>query len=167
MRFELTLHFEFGACEGVLVSDRAKRTADLFRHSKDLAALKDAAELKRSAILDEGFLRMRTGINEALERQSAELNEEPKIGDLLRCKVSDDKSTVTRTDTGVVLSIVFDSTLRTARFDCPKPSKFKYSVEVKHSLGGLWYYADGKGTSIGTDLGPVTDKALNALLGTA
>jgi len=166
MRFELTLRFEFGSCEGVLVSDRAKRTADLFQQAKDQEALQNAVELKHSATLDEGFSRMRKKINEALERQCTELNEQPEIGDILVCKVSDDKSTtVTRSDTGVVLSVAFDSTLRTAHFACPKPSKFKYSIDVKLSANGLWFYADGKGTSIGPDLGAVTDKALNALLG--
>jgi hypothetical protein len=147
------------------MSERSKQLAAMFNNSKERQGIQNELDLRNAKLLDESFLRMQAEINSHIERLCAELNQEPEIGDILRCDFSDKETKVTRTDTGNVLSAKFDPFRHSVGFVCPKPTNFKYSITVKKGVGDSWYYADGDDGSIGDKLGWLADKVLRALLG--
>ena len=147
------------------MSERSERIAQGFQRVKEDQAVRDALDLKQSDALDEGFKRLREELQQNFESQCNELNQEPQIGNILECGLSDDEWKITRNDTGAILSIKFDSVLRTVKLNCDRPTKFKYTIQVKPAASS-WMYTDAKGTSLGQDAaGSTADKALRALLG--
>jgi hypothetical protein len=150
------------------MSERSARLAKGFEQSKERQAVTDAAGLQREKVLDEGFSRMRTELKDSLKKLCDELTQEPEIGDLLVCKLSDEKTDIMRTDIGSVLTIKFDPFRRSAVFNCDKPAKFRFVIEVKPTTSdSSSWYADVDGRSIRISLDWVAEKSLSALLGVA
>ena len=147
------------------MSDRSKHFAEKFQKAKEQQSINDAANLQRGKVLNESFSRMRSELKKGIERDCEELNQEPQIGNILthRLALTGDRWEVTRTDTGSVLSIEFDSLLHAVSFSCEKPAQFRTRIELKPTSGGACYYATEKGNRTGID--QTLEKAFCALLG--
>jgi hypothetical protein len=125
----------------------------------------DSSKLRREQLLNEAFVSMRVELKEHLEKQCAELNHEPLIGNILVPNLSDEPIGIRRKDSGSFLSIKFDANLHKVTFKCDEPTRFKYVVEVKPNFNGRnWWYADKKGSSIGGHLESVAQEVLGSLL---
>ena len=108
---------------------------------------------------------MRSELEAAAKALCEDLNHEPQVGNILSCKSEDGKFTITRSDTGAVLSVKYDEFLYKATAKCDAPAKFKYVIQVKTSGNG-WWYADEDDTAIAeTSIPWVANIVVSALLG--
>jgi hypothetical protein len=148
------------------MSDSSKKIADQFEAAKGQASIQDAVNLEEKKVLDEGFRRMQAELQESFLAHCEELNQEPKIGNILNCGIEGDNLKVTRTDTGDVLSVSFDTVLHKATFKCDRPIKFRDYIEVKPTTNKSAWWFTNKAGGLGAQGPPfMALKALKSLLG--
>ena len=144
------------------MSDTSKRLASQFAAYQKQNAVQAEAGLQEKKILDQGFIEVRQEFIDKAKALCDELNQEPQVGNILSCYESGNAFSITRSDTGVALTVKFDDMQHKATLSCDHPAKFREEIHVKPNNNNYWWVSNKDGS---TTVKYMAEKAVKALLG--